>query len=269
MERRTTASRPTMVRGHRSESEDAVTVGGRTTVTAMGGRVGRGILLAAAALVMVSCSNGDATGGATTTAASTSTVESSATVATTSTPSTSVPVESSTTTSTSVTTTTMSTTTTTTVTVPPAVALEAEVAEAYEERYEGYWVCLRAPADCDFAYVFPNSGSDTGLRATIQGLLDRDRYVGPGDVGTYTIQSIDVEGDRAVVEACWWSTAVLYTTPVDPTRPASDENPPTVVSDTPLSAVLIDTLDRDAGGQWLLAGSEIVSEHPEENVCSG
>jgi hypothetical protein len=137
------------------------------------------------------------------------------------------------------------TTTPTTDTTPPpsapTIPLDDQIRAAYDERYHGYWACLRAPLECDTSYVLEGSGSATALQDTMQGLADRGRFVGDDDVGYYVIESITVNGDKATVTACWWSTAVLYTGPADPSRPIGPDNPPTIVNDTPGSARLTDT----------------------------
>jgi hypothetical protein len=190
------------------------------------------------------------------------------TAETTTTPASAVPEPGSTTTSTTAPPTTavaagaITTDASTSTTIP----VEDEVRAAYDERYHGYWACLRAPLACDTSYVLEGSGSAEALQVTMQGLADRGRFVGDDDVGYYVIESINVDGDQATVTACWWSTAVLYTGPADPTRPIGPDNPPTVVNDTPDSGRQADRFVL-VNGRWLLVGSEILDEGSETNSC--
>jgi hypothetical protein len=163
------------------------------------------------------------------------------------------------------------TTTPTTDTTPPpsapTIPLDDQIRAAYDERYHGYWACLRAPLECDTSYVLEGSGSATALQDTMQGLADRGRFVGDDDVGYYVIESITVNGDKATVTACWWSTAVLYTGPADPSRPIGPDNPPTIVNDTPGSARLTDTFRQDTSGYWRLAAAS-TQELSGEDECA-
>jgi hypothetical protein len=149
---------------------------------------------------------------------------------------------------------------------PTTIAVDDQVRAAYDDRYNGYWACLRAPLACDTSYVLEGSGSADALQATMQGLADRGRFVGDDDVGYYVIEAISVAGDTATVTACWWSTAVLYTGPADPTRPVSPDNPPTVVNDTPDSGRQTDQFVL-TNSRWLLVSSQILDEGSETNSC--
>ncbi|TVR28350.1 MAG: hypothetical protein EA389_00605 [Ilumatobacter sp.] len=173
-----------------------------------------------------------------------------------------------TTTSTTSTTSTVAATTTTTEAERSIEELEAEVAAAYELVYEGYWECLRSPLDCDTSWLVEGSGSAVAMQNTMQGLADRDRYVGDDPVGYFVIESIEFNDDQteATVVTCWWSTAVLYTTPVDPTRPPGPDNPPTVVNDTPGTSRQMDRLERSLG-LWAVRHSETIESVAGENKC--
>ena len=174
-----------------------------------------------------------------------------------------------TTTSTTSTTSTVAATTTTTEAERSIEELEAEVAAAYELVYEGYWECLRSPLDCDTSWLVEGSGSAVAMQNTMQGLADRDRYVGDDPVGYFVIESIEFNDDQteATVVTCWWSTAVLYTTPVDPTRPPGPDNPPTVVNDTPGTSRQMDRLERSLG-LWAVRNSETTESLAGENQCA-
>lgn len=189
-------------------------------------------------------------------------------------PTTTVPVTTTTAAPTAIpSTTTIATTTTTSTTVPESSLddLEAEIAAAYEERFDGYWECLRAPAECRFGYLLPGSPSDEGMRRTIAELMARDRFVGDENVGYFVIQSVDIADSEteATVVSCWWSTAVLYTTPADPSRPMGPDNPPTIVNNTPGSTFLRDDFAFAETKGWLLQASASLEQFPEENRCAG
>lgn len=146
--------------------------------------------------------------------------------------------------------------------------LEASVRAAYEHRYQSYWACLRSPHDCDLSYLLPGSPAEINMREGLIALVNRDRYVGPDDVGYYKIDSIafDVSGAEATVTACWWSTAVLYGAPVDSNRDPGPDNPPTVVADTPVGARQADLLVR-SGGTWLFAEGTPLDSGYAEDPC--
>lgn len=168
------------------------------------------------------------------------------------------------------TTTSTSTSTSTTLAEPSVEELEAEIAAAYEDVYWGYWACLRSPLDCDVSWLEPDSGSYSAMFATMEALAERDRFVGDDDVGYYVIESIELSDDRteATVVTCWWSTAVLYTTPADPGRPAGPDNPPTIVNNTPSSGRQIDELVL-VDGRWLQSGGRLIGDDYEEDQCGG
>ncbi|MEX2625928.1 MAG: hypothetical protein WD225_03535 [Ilumatobacteraceae bacterium] len=225
-----------------------------------------------AAVITSACSGGDDGASGTDAAAPSVPSETSGSTSAPATSTTSGPATTSTVAVTTSTTVVPATTTTTPTTSsdPPAPTLEeleAEVVAAYGARFDGYWDCLRQPHDCEGDYLHTGSPSHAGMQATIQALIDRDRYVGAEDVGYFEIDAIMIDGDRAVVEACWWSTGVLYSSPIDPTEEPSPENPATVVNDTPGTAFLVDVFARDAQGRWLLSESTTLSEHPEEERC--
>jgi len=168
------------------------------------------------------------------------------------------------------TTSTVAATTTTTEAKRSIEELEAEVAAAYELVYEGYWECLRSPLDCDTSWLVEGSGSAVAMQNTMQGLADRDRYVGDDPVGYFVIESIEFNDDQteATVVTCWWSTAVLYTTPVDPTRPPGPDNPPTVVNDTPSSGLQSEILQWIAG-RWRAASGTLLDDGSSTDICGG
>jgi hypothetical protein len=238
-----------------------------TTFSAMSCRWVTGALLCVALLVPAACSGDDTAGPPAETVV--------AAPAPTS-PPTTLPIvpttaDSTTTTTmstTSTTTSTPTTTTTTTVAAPSLHDLEAEVAAAYDEIYEGYWACLRAPLQCDTSWLVEGSGSAEAMQNTMQALADRARYVGDDPVGYYVIESIEFDETRteATVTSCWWSTAVLYTTPVDPNRPPGPDNPPTVVADRPSSGYQVDRLGLTDNG-WSLRMAELLGDDSAENVC--
>ena len=176
-----------------------------------------------------------------------------------------------TTTSTTSTTSTVAATTTTTEAERSIEELEAEVAAAYELVYEGYWECLRSPLDCDTSWLVEGSGSAVAMQNTMQGLADRDRYVGDDPVGYFVIESIEFNDDQteATVVTCWALTAVLYTTPADPSRPAGPDNPPTVVNDTPGSIRMIETLRSFGADRWALFTARAENELTEIDQCNG
>jgi hypothetical protein len=188
------------------------------------------------------------------TAAPTSTIESTTSITT---PSTAPP------------TTTPTTDTTPPPSTPTTIPLDDQIRAAYDEIYWGYWGCLRSPLDCDTSWLLDGSGSAIAMEETMQGLADRGRFVGDDDVGYYVIEDVVVEPSATVatVVACWWSTAVLYTGPADPSRPAGPDNPPTIVNDTPGSARMTDTLSL-FDGAWRLGGSSTSNQVAEENQCS-
>lgn len=171
-------------------------------------------------------------------------------------------------TTTSTTTTVSTTTTSTSLPEPSLDDLEAEIAAAYEEVYWGYWACLRTPTDCDVSWLEPDSGPYQAMWSTMEALAERDRFVGDDDVGYYVIESIEFSDDRteATVVTCWWSTAVLYTTPADPSRPAGPDNPPTVVNNTPGSSRQRDVLV-NLESSWVVRSSGGMESFEEEDVC--
>lgn len=146
--------------------------------------------------------------------------------------------------------------------------IEAEIAAAYDEVYWGYWACLRSPLDCDVSWLAPDSGSSRAMQATMEALAERDRFVGDEDVGYYVIESIEIadNGVEATVVTCWWSTAVLYTSPADPSRPAGPDNPPTIVNNTPGSSRQLDLLVR-SNTSWQVQSSQGLESFDEEDVC--
>ncbi len=232
--------------------------------------------LVVVALGLMACS-GDDDGGApppTDPPAAPTTTPAPTTAPTTTTPTTTA----ATTTTPTTTPTTPTTTTTTSVAAPPptdppeptVADLEAEVAAAYDRIYDGYWACLRAPLDCDTSWLVEGSGSAEAMQATMQGLADRDRYVGDDPVGYYVIEDIELnaDGTEATVVSCWSLTAVLYTTPPDPTRPTGPDNPPTVVNDTPGSLRQRDVLERQSDS-WAVSSSQGLEEIAQEDLCSG
>ncbi|CAN5506322.1 hypothetical protein BH23ACT3_BH23ACT3_24170 [soil metagenome] len=179
-------------------------------------------------------------------------------------------IASTTTVTTTSTSTSTTSTTTTTLAAPTLDDLEAEVAAAYDEFYEGYWACLRSPLDCDTSWLVEGSGSAEAMQATMQALADRARYVGDDPVGYYVIESIEFDDTltEATVTSCWWSTAVLYTTPIDPNRPPGPDNPPTVVNDIPGSGMQNDVLAL-VGREWRSNAGQLLDAGSLADVCGG
>lgn len=221
----------------------------------------RGALLVASVIVVATgCSGDDGEGGA-----GAATTSPTTTMTTT-------PAPTTTTTTTSTTTTAPTTTTSTTTTVPEPTLedLEAEVAAAYQAIYDGYWECLRSPLDCDTSWLVEGSPSFEAMQATMQGLADRGRYVGDDPVGYFVIESIEFDESRteATVVTCWWSTAVLYGAPIDPTQPPGPDNPATVVNNLPSSGfqsqVLV--LDRET---WRTSSGMLLDDGSDVDVCGG
>ena len=165
------------------------------------------------------------------------------------------------------TTTTTSTTTSTTTTAPPPT-VEEQIAADYQLIYDGYWACLRAPLNCDESWQVAGSSSETAMRATMQALSDRGRYVGDEDPGYYVIESITVgaDGTTAEIVTCWWSTGILYGPPVDDSRPVGPDNPPTLANNTPDSGRQRDHL-RLVEGRWLVERSGLFGESGPTNLC--
>jgi hypothetical protein len=163
--------------------------------------------------------------------------------------------------------TTSTTTTTTTTTVPPPT-VEEQIAADYQLIYDGYWTCLRAPLNCDTSWLVPDSESAIAMTNTMQALADRGRYVGEEDPGYYVIESITLgaDGTTAEVVACWWSTAILYGPPVDPSRPVGPDNPATLANNTPDSGRELDRLQL-VNGRWVTGGNDLLDEGSETNVC--
>lgn len=218
----------------------------------------------ACAALLLGCAAGDDSAGADPDEApsTTETVE----IGTTTDP----PTTTSPTTTTTVVATTTTIETTTTLAEPTLDDLEAEIAAAYQERFDGYWACLRSPSTCDTSWLAPGSPSEQAMLTTIEALVDRNRFVGDDDVGYFVIESVEVSDSRtqASVLSCWWSTAVLYTTPADPSRPAGQDNPPTIVNNTPSSGRQVDEFVL-VDGRWLLSSGRLVGDDYEEDQCGG
>jgi hypothetical protein len=149
-------------------------------------------------------------------------------------------------------------------------AVEVELRTAYQRVFDGYWACLRAPSSCDMSWLAEGSRAAVTMQGTLQALIDRDRFVGRDDVGTFVVEhvSVDAAGDRAEVTACWTMYAVLYGAPADPTAPAGPSNPPTIVNNTPGSARQRDVVVRD-GDTWDVAESVALDVRAEVDLCSG
>jgi hypothetical protein len=107
------------------------------------------------------------------------------------------------------------------------------------------------------------------MQGTIRALIDRDRFVGPDDVGTFVIEdaSLDPAGGRAEVTTCWTTLGVLYGAPADPTAPVGASNPPTVVNDTQDSLRQRDVMVRD-GVTWDLFSTDVLEYREEVGLCS-
>ena len=213
---------------------------------------------------LCACSDDDASDETTTTDVSVSTPVTPTTEAIDVTDPTQPPVTAApTTTSTSTT-----TTSTTTSTTAPPPTVEEQIAADYQLRYDGYWACLRAPLNCDTSWLVPERESALAMQATMQALFDRGRYVGEEDPGYYVIESITVGTDATTAEvvSCWWSTAILYGPPVDPSRPVGPDNPATVANNTHGSGRQLDRLSLVAT-RWLLEGTDAVGEESETNLC--
>ena len=158
----------------------------------------------------------------------------------------------------------------TTTVVMTATSVEDELRLAYQRAYDGYWACLRTPLDCDTSWQVDGGPSAVAMHGTMQALADRDRFVGPDPLGYFVIEhiAVDPSGDRAEVTACWWSTAVLYGAPADPTRPASTDNPPTIVNNTHSSGRQTDVFVR-ADGTWPKIESHALDDGWEHDTCAG
>jgi hypothetical protein len=159
---------------------------------------------------------------------------------------------------------------TTTAGVTATTSVEDELRLAYQRAYDGYWACLRAPLNCDTSWLVEGGPSAVAMQGTMQALADRARFVGPDDVGYFVIEhiAVDPSGERAEVTACWWSTAVLYGAPADPTRPAGPDNPPTIVNNTHSSGRQLDVFTEGAGA-WQQREGELLDDGWEYDTCAG
>lgn len=85
------------------------------------------------------------------------------------------------------------------------------VGSAVLRYHEHYWTCLRAPAACDPARAtVAGSAAFDDLATLARTFADNRLFVGPEDPGSIEIESVEIGDQRAVVTACWWTTAVLY-----------------------------------------------------------
>ena len=86
--------------------------------------------------------------------------------------------------------------------------------------------------------------------------------------GYYVVESIAVgtDGTTAEIITCWWSTAVLYEPPADPSRPVGPDNRATVAADVPVSGRQLDRL-RLVDARWRVEGSDALDEGSGTNEC--
>jgi hypothetical protein len=145
---------------------------------------------------------------------------------------------------------------------------EQELRVAYQDRFDGYWACLRSPEMCDESYLWPGGPAAQHMNAVRREMVARDRFVGSEDVGYYSIESVHISADQrsAEVAACWWSTAVLYGAPVRPDLPLSADNPSTFVTSTPEGGRQKDRFVR-ANGRWLLHATEALDGGFSQDPC--
>lgn len=142
------------------------------------------------------------------------------------------------------------------------------IRSAYQFRYDSYWACLRSPDECDTSYLLVGGPAEAAMQQTLEALSIRGRAVGDDPVGYFVIDRIVHEDlDTVTVTACWWSTAVLYGPPIDPTRPVSPSNPRTVANDVPDGGRQADRFVR-VGDAWRLELSTVLDDGFGEDPCT-
>lgn len=164
--------------------------------------------------------------------------------------------------------TTSTTDASTTTTEPPAPtttqpSVEDQVRAAAFVAYDGYWECLRAPADCDTSSrTLPGSDAFNASTNGYDTMIEGGLFVGDEDPGYMVIESIEIKDDHTLVTSCWRLTAVLYF------QPPIEGQPPTVQNDREGWGRQTDEFVQDPDDNvWKIRRSDVGEQGVDSNGC--